>query len=178
MCWYVNVMTSLLTVPLSTFDFSWLEKGTESWTTATLQGRDEFRCFINSVIALAFVPPTFVRVAWRGLMGEAPAFGNREDFFQYFQNTWLDGNFPIRMWNVYSLEGPRTNNNTEGWHSKLRKLAGKAHAPQYLWSCHPLQIRAGSHRSMYHAVGCRQTVNQEEEEIQTAIGCHFDCLYL
>ena len=30
---------------------------------------------------------TFVRVAWRGLMGEAP-FGNREDFFQYFQNRW------------------------------------------------------------------------------------------
>ena len=26
-------------------------------------------------------------------MGEAPAFGNREDFFQYFRN------FPIRMWN-------------------------------------------------------------------------------
>ena len=29
--------------------------------------------------------------------GGSPAFGNREDFFQYFQNTWLDGNFPIRM---------------------------------------------------------------------------------
>ena len=57
--------------------------------------------------------------------------GSREDFFQYFQNTWLDGNFPIRMWNVYSLEGPCTNNNTEGWHSKLRKLAGKAHPNIY-----------------------------------------------
>ena len=64
-------------------------------------------------------------------MGEAPAFGYREDFLQYFQNTWLDGNFPIRMWNVYSMEGPRTNNNTEGWHSKLRKLAGKAHPNIY-----------------------------------------------
>ena len=61
-------------------------------------------------------------------MGEAPAFGNREDFFQ---NTWLDGNFPIRVWNVYSMEGARTNNNTEGWHSKLRKLAGKAHPNIY-----------------------------------------------
>ena len=63
-------------------------------------------------------------------MGEAP-FGNREDFFQYFQNTWLDGSFPIGMWNVYSMEGPRTNNNTEGWHSKLRNLAGKAHPNIY-----------------------------------------------
>ena len=28
-------------------------------------------------------------------------------------------------------EGPCTNNNTEGWHSKLRKLAGKAHPNIY-----------------------------------------------
>ena len=123
---------------------------------------DEFRCFINSVIALAFVPPTFVRVAWRGLMGKAPAFGNREDFFQYFQNTWLDGNFPIRMWNVHSLEGPRTNNNTEGWHSKLRKLAGKAHPNIY----EAVTLFKSEQAAKYHAVGCRRTVNQEEE-IQT-----------
>ena len=35
------------------------------------------------------------------------------------------------MWNVYSLDGPRTNNNAEGWHSKVRKLAGKAHPNIY-----------------------------------------------
>ena len=89
---------------------------------------DEFRCFVNSVIALAFVQPMFVRVAWRG---EAPVFPNRDDFFEYFQRTWVDGNFPISMWNVYSLDGPRTNNNAKGWHSKVRKLAGKAHPNIY-----------------------------------------------
>ena len=136
-------MTSLLTVPLSTFDW---RKVQNLGLQQLYKEDDEFRCFINSVIALAFVPPTSVRVAWRGLMGEAPAFGNREDFFQYFQNTWLDGNFPIRMWNVYSLEGPRSNNNTEGWHSKLE--ASRESPPQYLRSCHPLQIRASSHRSI------------------------------
>ena len=30
------------------------------------------------------------------------------------------------MWNMYSLDGPHTNNNAEGWHSKIHKLAGKA----------------------------------------------------
>ena len=30
-------------------------------------------------------------------------------------------------WYSGTLEGLRTNNNTEEWHSKLRKLAGKAH---------------------------------------------------
>ena len=28
---------------------------------------------------------------------------------------------------VYSEEGPRTNNNLEGWHSKVKKIAGKNH---------------------------------------------------
>ena len=83
------------------------------------------------LIALAFVPPTFLRVAWRGLKGEAPVFANREEFFQYFQDTWIDRNFPIRMWNVYSLDGPHTNNHAKGWHSKVRKLAGKAHPNIY-----------------------------------------------
>ncbi len=39
--------------------------------------------------------------------------------------------FPVRMWNMYALEGPRTNNHAEGWHSKVRKLAGKAHPNIY-----------------------------------------------
>ncbi len=75
--------------------------------------------FINSVFALAFVPPTFVRVAWRGLKDEVPTINNRDQFFEYFQGTWIDGNYPLCMWNVYSLDGPRTNNNAEGWHSKI-----------------------------------------------------------
>ena len=49
-----------------------------------------------------------------GGMGETPAFGNREDFFQYFQNIWLDGNFPIRMWNVYSMEPAPTTVQKDG----------------------------------------------------------------
>ena len=35
------------------------------------------------------------------------------------------------MWNMYSLDGPHTNNNAEGWHSKICKLAGKAHPNIY-----------------------------------------------
>ena len=35
------------------------------------------------------------------------------------------------MWNMYSLDGPPTNNNVEGWHSKIHKLAGKAHPNVY-----------------------------------------------
>ena len=92
---------------------------------------DEFRCFAISMIALAFVPPTFLRVAWRGVKGEDPVFANQEEFFQYFQDTWIDRNFPVRMWNVHYLDGPHTNNHAKGWHSKVRKLAGKVHPNIY-----------------------------------------------
>ena len=35
------------------------------------------------------------------------------------------------MRNMYFLDGPRTNNNAEGWHSNVHKLAGKAHRNIY-----------------------------------------------
>ena len=91
---------------------------------------EEFRAFINSVIALVFVPLTFVRVVWRGLKSEALAFHNRDQFLEYFQDNWIEGNYPLHTWNMYSLDGPCTNNNAEGW-SKIRKLAGKAHQNIY-----------------------------------------------
>ena len=64
-------------------------------------------------------------MAWKGLKGEAPAFHNRDQFLEYFQDNWIEGNYPLCMWNMYSLDGPHTNNNVEGWHSKIHKLAGK-----------------------------------------------------
>ena len=53
---------------------------------------------------------------WRGLKEEAPVFANQEE--PVFQNTWIDRNFLVRMWNVHSLDAPHTNNHAEGWHSK------------------------------------------------------------
>ena len=91
----------------------------------------DFKQFVQSMIALAFVPPAFVRVALGGLQGDAPDFQHKDDLLHYFQQTWITGNFPTAMWNVFTLDGPRTNNNAEGWHSKIRKLAGKAHPNIY-----------------------------------------------
>ena len=45
----------------------------------------------------------------------------------YFECTWLGGQFVPAKWNMYSEEGPRTNSHLEGWHSKVKKIAGKNH---------------------------------------------------
>ncbi|XP_041378972.1 uncharacterized protein LOC121391384 [Gigantopelta aegis] len=91
----------------------------------------EFKLYIHQVIAIAFVPPAFVRLAWSGLQENSPDFDNKESFVQYFESTWIDGNFPICSWNVYTQEGPCINNNAEGWHSKMKKLARKSHPNIY-----------------------------------------------
>ena len=49
---------------------------------------------------------------------EAPAFHN-------MQGPILGVLPGLCMWNMYSLDGPRTNNNAEGWHSEIHKLAVK-----------------------------------------------------
>lgn len=50
-----------------------------------------------------------------------------DDFVDYFEWTWLNGNFSLNQWNVHLLDGPGTNNNLEGWHSRVKTLARKAH---------------------------------------------------
>ena len=80
------------------------------------------------VAALAFVPPAFVRVAWQGIQQVAPDDDERVDTsVDYFDQTWINGRFPIQIWNHHNIEGARTNNHAEGWHAKINRVAGKPH---------------------------------------------------
>ena len=36
-----------------------------------------------------------------------------------------------KRWNYFDFQGPRTNNNVEGWHSRLKKVVGKPHPNLY-----------------------------------------------
>ena len=47
-----------------------------------------------------------------------------DTFVDYFDQTWINGRFPIQM---YNTEGVRTNNHAEGWHAKFNRVAGKPH---------------------------------------------------
>ena len=54
-----------------------------------------------------------------------------DDFISYFESTWLVGSYPPSLWNVFETKSARTNNHIEGWHSKLKKVVGKAHPNVY-----------------------------------------------
>ena len=77
--------------------------------------------------AIAFCPPSFVRPAWLAVQQEAPHIPQVDSLVEYFDSTWVNGQFQFHQWNYFDFEGPRTNNYVEGWHSQLKKVGGKSH---------------------------------------------------
>ena len=55
------------------------------------QGDAVLRSFIKKVAA-----PQFVRVAWQAIKAEAPTASRLQEFLDYFEETWLTGNFHLK----------------------------------------------------------------------------------
>ena len=50
-----------------------------------------------------------------------------DELVDYFTATWINGNFPPNHWNYFNQHMPRTNNNVEGWHSRMTEVITKSH---------------------------------------------------
>ncbi len=68
----------------------------------------------------------------KGVFPNVPRF---EEFVEYFQGTWISGNYPPTTWNLHDLDDCRTNNYMEGWQSTLKKVLVKAHPNVYETVC-------------------------------------------
>ena len=66
-------------------------------------------------------------MAWSGLKAEKSSVARIEESIDSFERTWLNGQFQLTTWNVFIEDEPRTTNNLEGWHNKVKKIAGKSH---------------------------------------------------
>ena len=89
------------------------------------------RRIIRSLMALPFVPRNWVRHQYRSVAAMRDAdLPEVQELLKYFKDTWLDGQFPPQMWNVFSEE-IRTNNQLEGWHNSFQQTVGKAHPNIY-----------------------------------------------
>ena len=102
---------------------------------------------------MAFVPPIFIRVAWRCLQGDASVLIIDMMSSCTSRTLWLMVTIPLYV-DCFFLDNNHTNNNAEGWHSKSRSLLNST--SQYSWGCHPLQSRAGSHRSKNNTFGSKR----------------------
>ena len=81
---------------------------------------------------MAFLPIIAVRPAFVTMQADVLTQQNAvvRRLVNYYEDTWLDGDFPPRMWNVHAA-ATRTNNAVEGWHSRLNRAIGCSHPNTY-----------------------------------------------
>ena len=98
----------------------------------------EVKKVVQLLMALAFVPPNSVMNCYRNLrtnprvLNIDPATFRRYPqillLFQYYEATWLRGNYPIELWNVFRRDNwERTTNVCEGWHNRFNRRVGTVH---------------------------------------------------
>ena len=88
--------------------------------------------FIRKIMALPFLPVLVLRVNYnlhkqqnRRLIRRYPALAR---LTLYFAMTWLNGSFPLPMWNVYNRHFRlRTTNGVEGWHKRWNGIVARTH---------------------------------------------------
>ena len=88
----------------------------------------EVRRSQRSLMAIAFLPTHKIQETFQTLQQQPAVDGNNQlqRFFSYYEDTWLNGTFPLEMWNVHQAT-VRTNNMVEGWHSKLNRYVRRVH---------------------------------------------------
>jgi hypothetical protein len=95
---------------------------------------ENFNRLVRRAAALPLVPPHQVHDVWLAAMNEV----NDEvaqPFIDYVTTTWVDdmeARFPIELWTQFdNIDGIRTNNHLEGWHSSINKLLSRPHPNIY-----------------------------------------------
>ncbi|CAF0913228.1 unnamed protein product [Brachionus calyciflorus] len=73
--------------------------------------------WLSKLMNLSFVPLNYVVDAFQLLKLSKPNDLKIDEIIAYFNNTWLEGQYDLQLWNHAFTVGPRTNNHTEGFHS-------------------------------------------------------------
>ncbi|KRY20124.1 hypothetical protein T12_715 [Trichinella patagoniensis] len=117
---------------------------------------------VKMLLVMASLPlrdvPAAVELLGRDATGSVAAL------FNYFRVEWMPYN-RLPLWNVYNVN-IRTNNDLEGWHFKMNRLAGKRHLSFY----ELLQL-------LIDEQGSTETLIQQYEELQqriTALTAEYD----
>ena len=108
------------------FDQAIWKKVKEYGLTRAYRRDQRVQDFIRKIMALPFLPVALLRInynlhkaAHRRLFRRYPAL-NR--LTRYVEFTWLNGPFPLLMWNVFDRHPRlRTTNAVEGWHHRWNR---------------------------------------------------------
>ena len=97
---------------------------------------------------------------WIKILADKPCFvedeRKRKMDLDYFVNNYFVGSLPMELWNHFDTDGPRTNNNVEGYNKILKDFVGRAH-PDIYKSISVFQTQETSAFVMYkHALDGKQ----------------------
>lgn len=93
---------------------------------------DNVKKLIRRAAVLPLVPLDSIEDVWFQALedrDEADLTEVTETFTDYVTEQWVNGDRLI--WNHFGTNGPRTNNNLEAWHGKLKRMALHAHPNIY-----------------------------------------------
>ena len=102
--------------------------------SAAYNNNNQLHTFLNHCFALGFVPPANVINSFSTLVRDNTTqqlirqFPNLQVFINYVWNTYMVGNFPIIIWNVFDRNmSERSNNCVESYHSRWNESVGVRH---------------------------------------------------
>ena len=89
------------------------------------------RRWIRQLLAMSALPEFAVSLAWSWL-SSPPSVDPLTDvktrrLAEYFESTWIQGDFPPTLWTHFDNLGPRTTNVAEGFHNGMHSRFGMAH---------------------------------------------------
>lgn len=119
---------------------------------------EDIHRLVRRAAILPMIPTEEVEDVWFSAledMNDADTDLNTERFTDYVTEYWVERN--RHLWNHYYTVGPRTTNNLEGWHSKIKKVVKVPHPNIYrlvellkrqeaLSRCQMLQYASGGKR--------------------------------
>ena len=86
----------------------------------------EFQKFVKEVIAISHLPPEHLKAGFEHLekdfnFEDDKAQSFKIEFLNYISTYWINGCYPRRVWMSYYRGEDLTNNNQEGFNSKINK---------------------------------------------------------
>ena len=94
-----------------------------------------FQKWFRKLTSLAVCLLEQIKEAWDIIVGESSKLNeiNVKPILNYFEKTWMNGDFPPEDWNQFDNKEDRTNNYVESYNNQInRKLKTK---PSYLKFC-------------------------------------------
>ena len=94
----------------------------------------KFREIIQRLLTLPYLPIGLVRTNYTRIKYDRKnliligIYDGISKIFEYFEKTWLNGQYPLKMWNLFERPASlTTTNSSENWHNIWNKKIGRFH---------------------------------------------------